>query len=493
MASCDADVSFWETRVTVVEGAREAFGGITVGVDVGTTSVKAVAVDRDGQVLARARVSHKVMVPAPDRLEHDAGRAWRQGPRRAYAAVTAGLSVPVAGVAVSAMVPSLTAVDRRGVPVLPGVLYGDGRGVDDATPGDRDDGSDTGGTAAIPDTTGFLRWAVAGAPSARGYWPAQAVATHALSGVPAMDSATAMAFGDLSDHRGWRADRLADFGASVDQMPAIVAMGQPAGEIAGTGTAVAGGAIDAYCDQIVAGATEPGDVLAIFGATLVVWIVVDDWIEVPGLVTIPHSEPGRVLVGGPSNAGALFVDWARRLLRGQQVGPRLARNASADGATGDGRAGDPARVPVWLPYVRGERIPFNDPMLRASVHGLDITQGPAAVTRGAYEASGFVIRRMLDLAGVDGRRVVASGGGTQVSDWMAGVADGTGLPVDVVAVPEGAAYGAAFVARVAAGLEPSTGEAGRWARTGRRVTPDAGWMPATAERYRRFVELGTGC
>ena len=59
------------------------------------------------------------------------------------------------------------------------------------------------------------------------------------------------------------------------------------------------------------------------------------------------------------------------------------------------------------------------------------------------------------MPGVEGRRVVASGGGTRVHAWMAGVADATGLPVDTVAVPEGAAYGAAFVARVAAGLEPS--------------------------------------
>lgn len=474
----------------MLEDDRGPIGEVTVGVDVGTTSVKAVAVDQDGRVLARSRVSHQVMVPAPDRLEHDARRAWRQGPRRAYAAVTAGLDRPVAGVAVSAMVPSLTAVDGRGVPVLPGVLYGDGRGTDDTAPGSGAGSGGAGSAEAIPDTTGFLRWAVSGAPGARGYWPAQAVATHALSGVPAIDTSTAMAFGDLTDHAGWRVDRLADFGASADQMPAIVGMGQRAGEIAGTGTAVAGGAIDAYCDQIVAGASQPGDVLAIFGATLVVWIVVEDWIEVPGLVTVPHSEPGRVLIGGPSNAGALFVDWARRLLRGGRVGPGARPVASPD--PGDGRQGDPARVPVWLPYVRGERIPFNDPMLRASVHGLDITQGPAAVTRGAYEASGFVIRRMLDLAGVEGRRVVASGGGTQVTPWMAGVADGTDLPVDLVAVPEGAAYGAAFVARVAAGLETSTGEAGRWASTGRRVTPDAAWVPAVRERYRTFVELGPG-
>ncbi|MGH9090445.1 MAG: xylulokinase, partial [Acidimicrobiales bacterium] len=329
------------------------------------------------------------------------------------------------------------------------------------------------------------RWAVAEAPDAAGYWPCQAVATHALSGVPAIDTATCTAYGDLHNHLGWRDDALAALKVRVDQMPVVVPMGQAAGTLPDGGTVVAGGTIDALCDQLVAGATEPGDVLAIFGATLVVWIVTDEWLEIPGLVTVPHTVPGRVLVGGPSNAGALFVDWARAMLRGvAKPGPGTP--------AGDGREGDPARVPVWLPYLRGERTPFNDPLLRASVHGLDITQGPAAVVRGAFEASGFVIRRMLDRAGLVGRRVVASGGGTQVHAWMAGVADATGLPVDTVAVPEGAAYGAAFVARVAAGLEPSLDGSQRWAKVGSRVAPEPVWARAAGERYRRFEELGPG-
>jgi xylulokinase len=475
--------------VTAADGpaAAGAPGGVTIGVDVGTTSVKALAVDREGRVVARARVPHRILTPRPDLLEHDARRAWRQGPRRAFGAVMAEIGGPVAGVAVASMVPSLTAVDRRGVPRLPGLLYGDARGSwewagagEHSPPGTAAPEGD-----AMPDTSGFLRWAIREAPDAAGYWPCQAVATYSLSGVPAIDTATCTAFGTLFDHRGWREEALGALKVDVSQMPVVVPMGQAAGTLPGTGTAVAGGTIDALCDQLVCGAVEPGDVLAIFGATLVIWVVTDTWRDVLGLVTVPHTVAGRVLVGGPSNAGALFVDWARSLLRG------VARPGPGAPA-GDGRQGDPSRVPVWLPYLRGERTPFNDPMLRASVHGLDITQGAGAIERGAYEASGFVIRRMLERAGVPGRRVVASGGGTQVEAWMAGVADATGLPVDAVAVPEGAAYGAAFVARLAAGLEPSMDESRRWARTGRRVVPDPVWAEAASTRYRRFEELGPG-
>jgi xylulokinase len=462
-------------------------GQLTVGVDVGTTSVKAAVVDADGAVLARARVPHPILTPEADRLEHDARRAWHQGPRRAFAAVTAEVSVPIAGLAVAAMVPSLTAVDRRGVPIIPGLLYGDARGREEVDGGPAD--------SPMPDAEGFLRWALAEAPGAAGYWPAQAVATHALSGVPAVDSATTGSFGGLYAGGEWNRAMLDHLGVADAQLPVVVPMCQAGGTLPGTDTVFTGGSIDALCDQVVSGASEPGDVLAIFGATLVTWIVTDRWVEAPGLFTVPHTVPDRVLIGGPSNAGALFVDWARRLLR--LPGP--SRPAAGGGSGGDVpcrgeelRRGDPRRVPVWLPYLRGERSPFNDPMLRASVHGLDITQGPSAIERAAYEASGFVIRRLLDRAGVTGRRVVASGGGARVGPWMAGVADATGLPVDCVAVPEGAALGAAFFARLAAGLERSLADAGRWARTGRRIEPDLQWSGPAAERYQQFTELGPG-
>ena len=76
--------------------------------------------------------------------------------------------------------------------------------------------------------------------------------------------------------------------------------------------------------------------------------------------------------------------------------------------------------------------------------------------------------------------------------WMAAVADATNLPVDTVAVPEGAARGAAYFARMAAGLRPSLDDSERWAGVGRRIEPDPAWVRATGVRYEQFSELGTG-
>ena len=461
-------------------------GPITVGVDIGTTSVKALAVDEDGEVVARSRVAHKILASEPDQLRHDARRAWRAGPQKAYAALSAELAASgnpdIAGVAVASMVPSLTAVNRRGVPTLPGLLYGDFEGR--PAPSSHDgDAADEG--PGMPDAEGFLRWAHAQAPDATGYWPCQAVATYALAGVPAIDTGVTASMGTLHVGGQWNTELLDAMGVTLSQLPRVVPMCVAGGTLPGSDTVFTGGSIDAMCDQVVAGAGEPGDVHVIFGATLIVWVVADEWLQVPGLISYPHTTPDRFLIGGPSNAGALFVDWARTLLRGAPL-PGPARERLQP------RIGVPDRVPVWLPYLRGERTPFNDHTLRSNLYGLDIASGAEALERAAFEASGFVIRRIIDASGVTPKRIIASGGGSRVTAWMAAVADATDLPVDTLTVPDGAARGAAFLARMAAGLESSLNESSRWASIGRRVDPDPAWVGATASRYRRFCELGTG-
>ncbi|HEY5697908.1 MAG TPA: FGGY-family carbohydrate kinase [Acidimicrobiales bacterium] len=431
---------------------------VTVGLDIGTTSVKGLAVDDDGHVLAQVRVPHPILTPAADRFEHDANRAWRDGVRQAWRQVSSGLH-PV-GVNVVAMVPSLTAVDARGHALTPGLLYGDARGRGAARP--------TGAPGDVGELLGFLRWCHGEAPDAAGYWPAQAVANHALGGRGAMDSISAMTAYPLYDGQGWDEAMLAESGVTADRLPDVVNGDSPVGEI--DGAAIGPGGIDAFGEQLVAGAEEPGDVLVICGTTLITWAVTDEWVEVPGLWTIPHSSPGRTLIGGPSNAGGLFLNWATHLL-----------------ARGDDPR--PDRIPVWSPYVRGERTPLHDPDRRSGLDGLDLTQGPAALRRAAFEAAGFVVRHHLDLAGVPVRRLVLTGGGVRVSEWVQALADCTGLPADVVSVPEGGALGSAFFARLAAGLETDATAARRWAHVDHRVEPDPAWVEPCARRYARFREL----
>jgi xylulokinase len=439
--------------------------GVTIGIDIGTTAVKAVAADEDGNVAARVRIPHQLRVPAPDLLEHDADQAWRRGP----VAALEQLARPDAkAVAVSAMVPSLTAVDAAGRPITPGLLYGDGRGRAPSAAEARAQP-----LPAVGEAAEFLRWTAAQAPDAAGYWPAPAVANHALAGEAVIDFATAITSLPLFDGMGWNAAACAECGVTVDRMPRTETFGAAVGQVRGTDAVLGTGAIDALCEQMVAGADRAGDVLVLCGTTLIVWTTITGTRQVPGLWTIPHTVAGLSKIGGASNAGGLFLDWMDRV-----IGP------------GNPEQVDPRRVPVWSPYIRGERTPFHDPDRRAVLDGLDLTHDAASVRRAAYEASGFVVRQLIELSGAPVGRIVACGGGTRMQPWMQAIADATGRPVEVSAVAEGAALGAAFLGRMAVGLESSIADAARWGRVERGVEPQPAWAAAIEDRYHRFLELG---
>ena len=435
---------------------------VTIGIDIGTTAVKAVAADADGRVVARTRIPHELRVPTPDRLEHNADQAWRQGPLTALEQLARSDALAVA---VSAMVPSMTAVDAGGHPVTPGLLYGDSRGR--ALAAD----SDAAGPFPVGEAAEFLRWTAAQAPDAAGYWPAPAVANYALAGEAVIDFPTAYTALPLFDAGDWSVEACAQRGVAVDRMPRVEAPGVGVGQLPDADTALAVGAIDALCEQMVAGADDDGDVLVLCGTTLIVWVTIPESREVPGLWTIP-TMTGKSQIGGASNAGGLFLGWVDRVL-----GP------------GDPAAADPLRVPVWSPYLRGERTPFHDPDRRGMLDGLDLTHDSTTLRRAAYEASGFVVRQLIELSGAKVSRIVAAGGGTRVDPWMQAIADATGRPVQVSGVAEGAALGAAFLGRMAVGLESSITDAARWASIERVVQPNSAWVNPMDERYRRFLEM----
>ena len=188
----------------------------------------------------------------------------------------------------------------------------------------------------------------------------------------------------------------------------------------------------------------------------------------PGLTTLPNIDGRAGDDRGPEQRRGtvrrLGPDDARRV-------PARGRPAASGSRTSRGRATRPG-CRCGCPTCGASGPPSTIPTLRSSLHGLDIAQGPEAMLRAAHEASGFVIRRIIERSGCGAKRIVATGGGSRSLPWMQAVADATGLPVDTVAVSEGAALGAAFLARMAAGRETSFDAAHAWARAGRRIDPE---------------------
>lgn len=443
---------------------------VTVGIDIGTTSVKAVAADDDGKIVARTRIGHRLIAPTSDRFEHDPKAVWIDGVVAGWNAVSEGHEV--AGVCVSAMVPSLCGINKDGEPVTGGLLYGDARGRYQPVEAQPQQVPATG----FGEVAGFAGWTVA-QPGVAALWPAQAVANHALCGVGAIDTSTAMTMTPLFGLEGWDTEVLEALGVKPSQLPATCPGQTPIDALAESGvipvtTAISGGTIDALAEQTVADAHGCGDVLVVCGTTLITWGLTDEWREVEGLWTIPYAVDNMIAIGGASNAGGLFIDRVRSMVGAVDEAELL--NAGA---------GD---LPIWVPYLRGERTPWHDPQRRAELLELGLNHGPVEITAAAYEASGFVVRHHLDLADVSPQRIVATGGGTRSKAWMQALADCSNLPVDVSAHPQGAALGAAYAARVSAGLEADMSHSRLWARTSHRVEPRDATVEAAEIRYRRF-------
>ena len=133
------------------------------------------------------------------------------------------------------MVPSLAAVDADGVPISPGLLYGDDRGRTGEQPSATEGPSTDDASGGF---LGFLRWLAQTAPGAHGYWPAQAVANHALCGEAVLDTTTAALANPLFDWIGWDAALAADLGVTTEQLPRLVPTGWEAGRVGGDGPAL---------------------------------------------------------------------------------------------------------------------------------------------------------------------------------------------------------------------------------------------------------------
>ena len=229
---------------------------VTVGIDIGTTSVKAVAAKGNGEIVARARIPHRLIAPTSDRFEHDPQAAWIDGVVAAWTTVSEGHEV--AGVCVSAMVPSLCGVNRRGKPVTGGLLYGDARGryrSVDATIVDATSQDQQVPATGFGEVAGFASW-LAAQPEVAALWPAQAVANHALCGVGAIDTSTAMTMTPLFGLAGWDAEVLEALDLNEGHLPVtcpgqtLIARDTPssAAAIISADTAISGGTIDALAE-----------------------------------------------------------------------------------------------------------------------------------------------------------------------------------------------------------------------------------------------------
>ena len=461
-----------------------------IGVDVGTTGLKAVAVNAGGELLREKTVRYSTRLAGLG-AEQDAG-AWWGAATEALPEVVGG--EPVSGVAVTCQAPTLVCVDANVEPLGAALTWIDRRAGDEA----RELAEATRTTRNPPDpyfATAKMLWLVRNRPEeiegARAVLCANGFIVGRMTGEFSFDETTAGLF------QGWDGSfdpALPDL-VPLDLLPEA----RPAMEVAGgvsraaaeatrlpEGTPVVHGGIDAVGAALEAGIFGAGDGLVeMTGFSTVVITAAERGTRVPGMIHTRHGVgEGDLILAAMVTAGAV-TDWGMKLT-GFENPAAFDRNVSERIPERPGRL-------LMVPALAGERTPTWDATARGAVVGLDLDVDAADLALAIYEGTalglGDNFGRLQEVLG-DLSPVRSVGGGSKSESWTQIKADVLGVPVTVPRLGHGAAAGAAMLAGMATGLWPDEGSARAFvAEEGSTFEPDPEMTGKYAERLELYRDL----
>jgi xylulokinase len=474
-------------------------------IDVGTSVIKSVVFDDQGQETALSRIGTEVLRPRPGWAEQDMDAVWNAvvvTVRGALSAMGPGHD-PVRLVSFTAQGDGCWLVDAEDRPTGPAVLWSDGRAgglltrwaadgvLEEAY---RRNGSLTCG--GMPNAV--ISWLAAHDPDrlarSRTALTAAGWLFLKLTGVTGVDESDASA--PFLDHTTGAYDPavidLFGFGPHTRLLPRVLGeyervagiTHRAAGELGlPAGLPVVMAPYDIAATARGAGAVEPGQACAILGTTLCTEIVTRrvDTSGEPCGITIAYGARDRVLRAFPTLSGTEVLDWASRLLAVD--GPAALGRLAFGTEPGPGG-------PAFLPYLSpaGERAPFLDPGARGSFWGLSLDHTPAHLARAVFEGLSLVVRDCLRASGTGIHELRLCGGGSASDDWCRLIADVTGVPTARAADTELGAKGAFLTGLVLTGAESSMGEAAaKYVRMRSGWEPDPGRSAFYDELYESFL------
>jgi xylulokinase len=462
---------------------------LLLGIDVGTSTTKAIVASADGEIVARAERPHEVSMPHPGWFEQDAETVWWAEVAEVSRELTRGRGNQIASVCVSGMGPCVAIADARGRPLRPAVLYGiDTRAGAEIAELDAELGADDilarCGSPLTSQAVGpKLLWLRRHEPdrweAARMLLMPSSYAVLRLTGTYVLDHHSASQCTPLYDIDlcGWIPEWCERIAPSLD-LPRLLWPAEVAGEVTPAaaeqtgipaGTPVAAGTIDAWAEAVSVGLRDPGELMLMYGTTMfMIGLVTDARPDSRLWLTRWVSAPEYSRAAGLATSGAL-TDWFASLVSASYE--ELAREA---GAAPRGSGGL-----VVLPYFAGERTPIFDPLARGVICGLHIGHDRGQLYRSLLEATAFAVRHNLETmseAGDSIESIVAVGGGTRASLWTQIVSDVTGFEQGIPSEAIGASYGDALLAARAVGVADADAS---WNPVVSTVRPD----PEAAEVY----------
>jgi len=479
-----------------------------LGIDVGTGGTRAVLLDEAGHVLGAATAEHAEMSsPELGWAEQDPRDWWRAACVAIAECLTdAGATrAEVSAVGLSGQMHGLVLLDAAGELVRPALIWCDQRTEEESrTITERVGAKRLIELTANPALTGFtlpkIWWVRAHEPEiwsrVRSIMLPKDYVRFKLTGARATDVADAsgtLLFDVVN--RCWSAEMLKASDLNSEILPEVFESQEISGLVSKEGAAASGlregtpvvaGAGDQAAGAVGMGIVEPGNVSATIGTSGVVFAATSSPVVEPRgrIHTFCHAIPGRWHVMGVTQGAGLSLRWFRDQFGGASY-DALVKEAAEAPAGADGL--------LWAPYLMGERTPHLDPNARGALVGLTAQHTRAHVIRAILEGVAFSLRDTFTIfreLSVPVNSIRLGGGGARSSLWQQIQADIYGMPVDLVAAEEGAAYGAALLAGVGAGAWRSVEAACETAvHVAKRVAPIGSNVELMNRRYEEYRKL----
>jgi xylulokinase len=443
-----------------------------VGLDVGTSGVKGVAIDADGRVLATATADYPLSRPHPGWSEQEPEDWWR-------AAQDCLARLPEGPVGFSGQMHGLVVLGADGSVLRPAILWNDQRTTVEAAEIEERVGLArlielTGNRALTGFTAPKLLWLRHHEPKLyariRHILLPKDYVRYRLTGELAIDAADASGT-VLFDvrRRAWSEEVCAALDIPLEWLPES----HESTEIAGAG--------DQAAAALGVGIARPGPVSVVLGTSGVVFAALPSYTHdlQARLHVFCHAVPNTWHAMGVMLSAAGSAAWLRGVL-----GAGLAElDAEAEGWEPG------AEGLLFAPYLAGERTPHPDPDARGAFTGLSARHDRGALWRAMLEGVAFGLRDSLELLrelGAQPESGRISGGGARSELWLRIVASVLGLPLELTESEEGSAFGAALLAGVRAGVFAGADDAvARCVRARRRIEPEWDYDAG----YARFRKL----
>lgn len=469
-----------------------------IGLDIGTSSVKALMIAADGSRLAAYGAPYPTRRPAPGRAEQDPAD-WMTHLRNALAQFAQHpQAAAVSGIGVTSQVNTHVFCDAAATPLCPAITWQDTRAHAEACALDARLDADTkiaalGAPMPIDASHALARmaWMAASMPqlwartahvlAPKDYAIAQLTGGAVVSadpiasvGLVGPDLRYAGAVLDLVPRA---ADCLPGLVDPIDQV-GVMAASQPF-----AGVPVVCGTMDAWAAMFGVGVADEGTAMNLCGTSDVIGLVSALHVPTPGVIAFPRWRD-ITLHAAPTQAGGAALRWLAELL-----GDRPEALARAPASIG-------AHSPLFLPHLDGERAPLWDPQTRGTFAGLSVRHGRRELVAAVMEGVAFSARLALEAAEASGATRAATirigGGGAQSQAWCQMRANVFGRETQRMRGSEPGALGAAVIAGVGVGLMPDLSSAvRRLVPVAERFTPDPAATDLADTRYDLYRALYT--